>query len=175
MLTASSTSISMIRPISGMPSPFTTGHDPALDAIRNSTHGESKRSTAGDPGAVVNVGIKSGPTLFRLGYGFTAAPNGTPATSSTPSRSRVAHSVEAVRRVVAGRLRRTNSSTSRLRGLRSFVATPLEPLFCSGKLATANSIGEQHGGFHHGSADHSVARSPITRRYLVAPATLRQR
>ena len=74
------------RPIAGMPSPITDGATILpIDAIQEFNLEENPKAEYGwKPGAVVNVGIKSGTnTLHGSAYGFYRSALGTRATTST--------------------------------------------------------------------------------------------
>ena len=80
------------RPIAGMPSPITDGATILpIDSIQEFNLMENPKAEYGwKPGAVINVGIKSGTNSFTARLtGFTEAPHGTPATTSTSRRLRM--------------------------------------------------------------------------------------
>ena len=77
------------RPIAGMSSPITDSATILpIDSIQEFNTMENPKAEYGwKPGAVVNVGIKSGTNAIHgSATGFTAAPRGTAATTSTPRR-----------------------------------------------------------------------------------------
>ena len=82
------------RPIAGSPSPITDGASILpIDAIQEFNPMENPKAEYGwKPGAVVNVGLKSGTNSFHgTAYGFIAAPLGMLATTSIPPRDLAEH------------------------------------------------------------------------------------